>query len=98
MKGEVRTYACDKGFLICLFQTEVDKDLIFKRGTYIFVSRGLYLNKWTLYFDPNNDVPSTIPIWVKLLRFPITYWNQECLKAIRNLFGKYIVREEPKGN
>ena len=58
--------------------------------------RGLYLNKWTLDFDPTQDVPSVVPVWVRLPRLPLHCWNSESLEAIENTLGKYIDRVERK--
>ena len=59
-------------------------------------SHGLYLNKWTLDFDPTQDVPSIILVWVRLPHLPLHCWNSECLETIGNKLGKYIDREERK--
>lgn len=61
-------------------------------------SRGLYLNKWTLDFDLELDVPSAVPIWVQLPHLPLHCWGDESIRAIRNVVGKFIDRSEPKDN
>ena len=58
--------------------------------------QGLYLNKWTLDFDPSQNVPSVVPIWVRLPQLPLHCWNSESLEAIRNKLEKYIYRVEKK--
>lgn len=57
----------------------------------------MYLNKWSLDFDPNEDIPNAIPVWVKLLRLPLSCGSDDCLCAITNGLGKYMDRAEPKG-
>ena len=54
--------------------------------------QGLYLNKWFPDFDLNEDVPSTVPIWVRLSQLPLHCWNLGALEAIGNILGKYIDR------
>ena len=54
--------------------------------------QGLYLNKWTLDFDLNQDVSSDVPIWVRLLHLPLHYWNSRALESIGNTLKKYIDR------
>ena len=56
--------------------------------------QGLYLNKWTPYFDPNQDVPSNVPVWVRFPHLRLHCWNLESLEAIGNKLGKYIDRVE----
>ena len=59
--------------------------------------RGLYLNRWSLYFDLEKDVPSTVLVQVRLPHLPLHSWNDEALQAIGNTLGKYIDKEDPKG-
>ena len=58
--------------------------------------QGLYLNKWTPDFDLNQDIPSVVPVWVRMPHIPNHCWNPEPLEAIRNTLGKYIDRAERK--
>ena len=60
------------------------------------VPQELYLNKWTSDFDPTQDVPSVVHVWVRLPHLPLHYWNSGFLESIRNKLGKYIDRVERK--
>jgi hypothetical protein len=55
----------------------------------------MYLNKWTPKFSPENDIPSVVPVWVRLPFLPLHYWNDETIRNIGNTLGKYIDRAEP---
>ena len=72
--------------------------MIFRNGPYFMDTRGLYLNRWTLDFDPEMDVPSAVPVWVRLPHLPLHCWVDDSVKAIVNALGKYIDRCEPKEN
>jgi len=61
-------------------------------------SRGLYLNRWTPYFDLEMDGPSKVPVWVRLPHLPLHCWGDDLVKAIGNAMSKYIDRCEPKDN
>lgn len=50
----------------------------------------LYLNKWTLDFDPAVDVPKVVPVWVRLPNLPVHCWNWDSLMHIGNALGKFI--------
>jgi hypothetical protein len=67
-----------------------------RNGPYFFYPGGLYLNKWTPDFDPKNDIPSVVPVWVRILHLPFHFWGDEVLKSIGDTLGKYIDRVEPK--
>jgi hypothetical protein len=59
-------------------------------------SRGLYLNRWTPEFFPENDIPKAVPVWVRLPYLPLHCWNDETIQNIGNTLGKFIDRVEPK--
>ena len=92
----IRNHFVGRGYYVFVFDSPEDRDLIFRNGPYFMDPRGLYLNKWTIDFDPTQDVPSAIPVWVKLPHLPLHCWNSSSLKAIGNKLGKCIDRAEPK--
>lgn len=61
-------------------------------------SRYLYLNRWTLDFDPEIDVLSAVLVWVRLPHLPLHCWGDDSVKVTGNAVGKYIDRCEPKDN
>ena len=85
-----------RGYYVFVFESAEDRDLIFQNGPYFIGPHGIYLNKWTPNFDPNQDVPYVFPVWVRLLHLPLHCWNLESLEAIGNTLGKYIDRVERK--
>jgi hypothetical protein len=58
--------------------------------------QGLYLNKWSPDFDPTQDVPSVVPVWVRLPHLPLHCWNPKSLESIGNTLGKYIDKADRK--
>lgn len=72
MKGGLGLFACGKWFFAFLFELQEDKDLVFQSEPYFFGTMGIYLNKWTLEFDHDDDIPSVVPVWVKLPRFSLS--------------------------
>jgi hypothetical protein len=85
-----------RGYFLFEFTSKEDKDLIFRNGPYFMGPQGLYLNKWTLDFDPEEDNPSAILVWVRLPNLPIHCWNWDSLKHIGDALGKFIDRENNK--
>ena len=73
-----------------MFEKKEDSYLIFRNGSYFMGPRGMYLKKWDLSFDPENHIPSEIPVWVKLSHLPLHCWNDEDMKTIGKYLGKYI--------
>ena len=56
----------------------------------------MYLNQWTLYFSPKNNIPYVIPVWVRLPFLPLHCWNDETIKNIGNALGRFIDQVEPR--
>jgi hypothetical protein len=96
IKGQLSTAFCGKGFYVFLFENKADRDLIFRNGPYFMGTRGMYLNKWTPDFSPENDIPSAVPVWVRLPFLPLHCWNDETIKNIGNALGRFIDRAEPQ--
>jgi hypothetical protein len=96
IKGQLSTTFCGKGFYVFLFENKADRDLIFRNGLYFMGTRGMYLNKWTPDFSPENDIPSVVPVWVRLPFLPLHCWNDETIKNIGNALGRFIDRAEPR--
>jgi hypothetical protein len=90
IKEGVKSYFVGKGFFIFVFENPDDRSLIFRNGPYFMGPQGLYLNKWSPDFDPSQDVPSAVPVWVRLPHLPLHCWNQKTFQIIGNALGKYI--------
>ena len=50
----IRSNLIGKGYYVFLFENSTDRYLIFRNDPYFMGPQGLYLNKWTLDFDPNQ--------------------------------------------
>jgi len=97
-QGKIAIRFCGRGYYTFIFEPKEDRNLIFRNGPYFMDQRGLYLNRWTLDFDPEMDIPSTVPVWVRLPHLPLHCWGDESVKAIGNAVGKFIYRSEPREN
>lgn len=90
MNEGVKIYFVGKGFFVFVFENPDDRGLIFRNGPYFMGPQGIYINKWTPNFDPTQDLPSAIPVWVRLPHLPLHCWNKKSLQIIGNALGKYI--------
>jgi hypothetical protein len=96
IKQNVTSHFLGRGYFLFEFTSRDDKDLIFRNGPYFMGPQGLYLNKWTPDFDPEEDVPSAVPVWVRMPNLPIHCWNWDSLKHIGDALGKFIDRAHNK--
>jgi hypothetical protein len=58
--------------------------------------QGLYLNKWSLDFNPTQYVPSPVPVLVHLPHLTLHCWNMKSLESIGNNLRKYIDKVDRK--
>jgi len=96
LKEQWTHFFCGCGCYVFLFQSKEDKYLIFRSRPYFMGTSGMYLNWWTLNFNPENDIPFSIPVWVWLSHLPIHCWNDKTLKCIGDTLRKYIDKTTPK--
>jgi hypothetical protein len=73
-----------------------ERDMIFQNGPYFTGTQGMYLNKWSLKFNLENNIPFVVLVWMRLPHLPLHYWNDETLKCIGNILGRYIDKAYPK--
>ena len=59
---KVSSYSIGRGYFLFDFKSKEDKDLIFRNGPYFMGPQGLYLNGWTIDFDPEADTPKVVPV------------------------------------
>jgi hypothetical protein len=90
IKEGIKSFFVGNGFFVFVFENPEDRGVIFRNGPYFMGPEGLYLNKWMPYFDPTQDVPFVVPVWVRLPHLPLHCWNQKSLHIIGNALGKYI--------
>jgi len=92
IKGLLNHFFCGRGFFNFLFECK-DIHLIFRSGPYFLGVRNIYLNEWTLDFNPKNDIPYVVSVWVRLPHLPLHCWNDDALRIIGNFIGRYIDKE-----
>lgn len=97
LKHSVTCYLVGRSFFVFKFISKEDRDLIFRSNPYFMGSQGLYLNRWSLDFDPNVDIPNEVPVWVHLPNLLVHFWNFQSLEKIGNALGHFIDKVEPKG-
>jgi hypothetical protein len=71
IKQNLTSHFLGKDYFLFEFTSKEDKELISRNGPYFMGPQGLYLNKWTTDFDPEEDVPLAVPVWVRLPNLPI---------------------------
>jgi hypothetical protein len=98
VKGRLNHLFYSREFSAFLFEFKEDRDLIFCNNLYFLGARGMYLNIWTPNFNPENGIPTVVPIRVRLSHLPLRCWSDDSLRCVGNLLGCYLDRVELKEN
>lgn len=65
---------CGRGYFVFLFEKKEDRDLIFRSRPYFMGSRGMYLNRWSMAFDPVTTLFCMSVHWCKRL-----FWESKVI-------------------
>ncbi|XP_060217285.1 uncharacterized protein LOC132644699 [Lycium barbarum] len=80
-------YRHDDGFFIVKFQSKDDRDEILYAGSYSINNRPIILKGWTSDFDFKQDLPHTMPIWVRYPHLPLNCWEPATLSKFASRLG-----------
>ena len=77
-------------YFFVVFSCMFDHDHVFEGGPYFYNHVGLFVKPWHSGFNSAQDLPSTVPVWVRLPRLPLEFWCEDILRQIATLLGKMI--------
>jgi len=90
LKGEITLHLGSKGFFTMVFTNLEDKDKVFEGGPYFYVVAGLYMRPWVMNYVPEQEMFTSVPIWIRLYPLTLDYWLLKYLNAIGNKLGNFI--------
>lgn len=67
---------------------------VWEWSPWTFENNVLVLKKWTPYFHPSRDSIDLAPLWIRLPRLPMEYWNKSILISIASKAGKVLRIDE----
>ena len=73
-----------------VFTNLEDKDKVFEGGPYFYVVAGLYMRPWVMNYVPEQEMFTSVPIWIRLYPLTLDYWLLKYLNAIGNKLGNFI--------
>ncbi|XP_059076766.1 uncharacterized protein LOC131876024 [Cryptomeria japonica] len=73
---------------LIFFSCMSDRDRVFEGGPYFYNHVGLFVKPWYSGFNSTEDLPSRVPVWIRLPRLPLEFWREDILRQITALLGK----------
>ncbi|GLJ10495.1 hypothetical protein SUGI_0129380 [Cryptomeria japonica] len=83
-----------KNFFTVVFALEENRNKVLHGGVWMIEDCPLYIQPWSLNFNPFKCSPYDSPIWIRLYNLSIEYWNEECLDKIGRSFGTFMEVDE----
>lgn len=76
--------AIAKGFFSFFFSYDEYLRDVFTKGPWSFRHLSLVLHPWEPGMVLSKCLSSSAPVWVKLPKFPLEYWDEEFFKVVAN--------------
>ena len=75
-------------YFLVNFSCMSDRNRVFEGGPYFYNSVGLFVKPWHPGFNSAEDLPSRVPVWIRLPRLPLEFWREDILRQIAAVLGK----------
>ncbi|XP_063940247.1 uncharacterized protein LOC135149184 [Daucus carota subsp. sativus] len=83
----------EEGFFFFKYATEEDLLGILEEGVCMVNGKPFILQRWYRQIVLAQDVPKTIPLWVKNFNVPLQYWNKVGLSRIGSGVGNILMAD-----
>ena len=77
-------------FFMVTFTCMADRNSVFEGGPYFYNQVGLFVKPWHAGFNPSEELPNRVPVWVRLPRFPIECCREDVLHMLASMLGKPV--------
>ncbi|XP_059068311.1 uncharacterized protein LOC131040439 [Cryptomeria japonica] len=89
-EGDMEILLAANNYFLVIFSSIADRNRAFEGGPYFFNQVGLFIKPWHMGFNSLEEIPSRVPVWVRLLRLPLEFWREDILHSISLLLGKPV--------
>ncbi|XP_057828729.1 uncharacterized protein LOC131039916 [Cryptomeria japonica] len=77
-------------YFMVTFNCMEDRNRVFEGGPYFYNQVGLFITPWHAGFNPLEELPNRVPIWVRLPCLPVECCREDVLRMIAALLGKPV--------
>jgi hypothetical protein len=89
-EGDMEILIAGNNYFLVIFSCMSDRNKAFEGGPYFFNQVGLFIKPWHTGFNSAEEIPSRVPVWVRLPRLPLEFWREDILHSISMLLGKPV--------
>ncbi|XP_020703364.1 uncharacterized protein LOC110114725 [Dendrobium catenatum] len=87
LKGSMSLLSLADGFFLLKFSTEEDLEMVLSGGPWFLLGKPFILQRWSPKFKPKRDEDAPIPIWIKIVDFPLALWTPTGISKISSYVG-----------
>ncbi|PKU79522.1 RNA exonuclease 1 [Dendrobium catenatum] len=87
LKGSMSLLSLADGFFLLKFSTEEDLEMILSGGPWFIRGKPFILQRWSPKFKPKRDEDAPIPVWIKIVDFPLALWTPTSISKISSYIG-----------
>ncbi|XP_059076363.1 uncharacterized protein LOC131875739 [Cryptomeria japonica] len=89
-EGDMEIILAANNYFLVIFSNLMDRNRAFEGGPYFFNQVGLFIKPWHMGFNSAEEIPSRVPVWIRLPRLPLEFWREDILHSISLLLGKPV--------
>ena len=89
-EGDMEILLAANNYFMVIFSSMADSNKAFEGGPYFFNQVGLFIKPWHTSFNSAEEIPSRVPVWVRLLRLPLEFWREDIFHSISMLLAKPV--------
>ncbi|KAI0520167.1 hypothetical protein KFK09_007638 [Dendrobium nobile] len=87
LKSSMSLLSLADGFFLLKFTTSEDLESILSGGPWFLLGKPFILQRWSPKFKPKCDEAAPIPIWIKIVDFPLALWTPTGISRIASYIG-----------
>ncbi|PKU78977.1 RNA exonuclease 1 [Dendrobium catenatum] len=87
LKGSMSLLSLADGFFLLKFTSSEDLESVLSGGPWFLLGKPFILQRWSPKFKPKRDEASPIPIWIKIVDFPLALWTPTGISRIASYIG-----------
>ncbi|XP_020699578.1 uncharacterized protein LOC110111873 [Dendrobium catenatum] len=90
LKGAISLISLADGFFLIKFSSHEDYDAVWSGGPWFLLGKPFILQQWSPKFKPKRDENASIPIWIKIVDFPLALWTPTGISKIASYIGIHL--------
>ena len=82
LEGDMEILLATNNYFMVIFSSMSDRNKAFEGSSYFFNQVGLFIKPQDMGINLANEIPSQVPMWIRLLRLPLEFWREDILHSI----------------